>query len=248
MYYHLRVSVSESPDDANAVIEAFINTFPLTSYIFGYEVVEDNFHFHGHIQYDPSFDPTAAKNKVKRSEFFKKMKKLEYVPDKNESNYHEVCKDEMKNLAYVIKECHILRCHNIDEEIINQAKSTVDRIETEKNQKMKDQLLNAWLPRERLFVSRLEAFIFIDTYHVQRDYLPPNMTNKIQYALYIIYKIHEIEKYEFTENSYKLIGSFMNIYEKEATESASTINFMTISYDEKKLIQSNNNPPNDIMA
>lgn len=233
MYYHLRVSVNDI-ESARDVIEIYSHTFPLASYVFGYEEKEDNKHFHGHISYEEGYDPTLPKNKVKRSELFKKLKLKGLIPDKTESNYHEACKDEKANLAYVMKECNIIGIiFNIDEELIEEAKQKIERIETEKKMSMKEQLLNAWLPKKRLFTSRLEAFVFIDTYHVERDYLPPNMTNKIQYALYIIYKVHTMEKYNFTQESYKLIGSFQNIHEKEAEDSANQINFITSSYDEK---------------
>jgi len=232
MWYHLRVSVDQ-PDSANAVIEYFIEAFPISSYIFGYEEKEDNKHFHGHIKYNNDYDPTEPKHKVKRSEFFKKMKKLGYVIDKTEASYHEVCRDETKNLAYVIKECQILKSFDIDEELLEEARNTVSRIEKEKNMPMKEQLLELWLTKQRIFMSRLEAFVFIDQYHVSRNYLPPNMTNKIQYALYIVYKYHSINNYELNEESYKLIGSFQNIHEKECETSYNTINFIASAYDKK---------------
>lgn len=206
-WYHLRVSVNE-PDDSNFVIEQYIESFPVSSYIFGYEEVDSNRHFHGHIQYEPDYDPTLSKNKVKRSEFFKKMKKLEVVCDKTEASYHEVVRDEFKNLAYVIKECQILKSYNIDEELLEQAKNYSEQVEKEKKQPMKEQLLQEWKWRNRLFVDKLEAFMFIDEYHVDRDYLPPNFTNKIQYALYICYKLkHLLPNIEY----YKLISSLNGI-------------------------------------
>lgn len=186
-WYHLRVSVDDA-DSANGVIEHLLASFPIEKYIFGYEEKDENKHFHGHIQYDPTFDPTLPKNKVKRSEFFRKMKKLEFVPDKTEASYHEVCRDEFKNLSYVIKECHVLKSYGIDEDILEEAKNYSARVENEKNMPMKEQLLQAWSWRKRLFLDKMEAFMFIDEYHVSRDYLPPNFTNKIQYALYIVYK------------------------------------------------------------
>lgn len=233
MWYHLRVSVDDK-EKAKDVIDLYLGNFPVNAYVFGYEEKDDNHHFHGHIKYDDDYDPTVPKNKVKRSEFFKKLKSKGIVPDKTESNYHEVCKDEKKNLAYVIKDCDIIGpIFNIDEDDIEEARQTVERIEAEKKTPMKDQLLNLWLPKQRIFMTRLEAFIFIDQYHIDRNYLPPNMTNKIQYALYIIYKYHSINNYELNEESYKLIGSFMNIHEKEAETSYNTTNFITVSYDEK---------------
>lgn len=230
MWYHLRVSLNERPD-AEGVIEYYLEAFPVKAYIFAYEEKDDNKHMHAHIMYDDGYDPTEPKNKVKRSEFFKKMKKLEFVPDKTESNYHEVCKDEIKNLAYCIKECDIIKELDIPEDMRTLAEERHDRIENEKNQKMKDQLLNAWIPMKRLFTSRLEAFVFIDTYHIDRDYLPPNMTNKIQYALYIIYKIHKLNNYVFDNESYKLIGSFQNINEREVETSSTVLHHMTNNYD-----------------
>lgn len=187
-WYHLRVSVNE-PDDANFVIEHFIEAFPVQNYIFGYEEKDDNRHFHGHILYEDDYDPTLSKCKVKRSEFFRKMKKLEVVPDKSEASYHELCRDEFKNLSYVVKECQILKCSGIDESKLEEAKAYSARIENEKSTPMKEQLLIAWKWRNRIFKNKMEAFMFIDEYHIQRDYLPPNFTNKIQYALYIVYKM-----------------------------------------------------------
>lgn len=206
-WYHLRVSVNE-PDDANFVINEYLKSFSVSSYIFGYEEVEANRHFHGHIQYESGYDPTLSKNKVKRSDFFKKMKKQGAVPDKTEASYHEVVRDEFKNLSYVIKECQILCSLNIDEELLEQAKNYSEQVEKEKKQPMKEQLLDAWKWRNRLFVDKLEAFMFIDTYHVDRDYLPPNFTNKIQYALYISYKLkHLLSDLDF----YKLVSSLNGI-------------------------------------
>jgi len=191
MYYHIRVSLNE-PSDADGVIEYFLLAFPVKSYAFGLEEAGDNnHHIHGHIEYEDDFDPTLPKNKVKRSEFFKKMKKMEFVPDKTESNYHEVCRDEEKNLAYVIKDCHVISVYNIDEATLELARNRVERIEGEKGLKIKEQLLNAWMPMQRLFTSRLEAFVFIDKYHVDRDYLPPNMSMKLQYAIYILHKTYK---------------------------------------------------------
>lgn len=234
MWYHLRVSVADAPD-ATEVIENYLTVFPVEAYLFAYEEKEDNHHFHGHIKYESDYDPTAPKNKVKRSEFFKKMKKLELVPDKTESNYHEVCKDELKNLAYCIKDCHILSQYNISEQQLLEAEEYKDRIQTEIKTPMKEQLLNEWLKKDRCFVNRLEAFVFIDSYHIERDYLPPNMTNKIQYALYIIYKWHNIYKCILTEESFKLIGSLQNIHNNEAHESYVSINHIVSSYDEKSV-------------
>lgn len=232
MWYHLRVSLNDR-NNAEEVIDNFLGSFPLKSYIFAYEEKEDNKHIHGHIQYDDEYDPTLAKIKVKRSAFFKKMKAEQLVPDKSEASYHEVCKDDIANLAYIMKDCDIIKEHDIPEEMRVEAEERKTRIQIEMKMTMKEQLLNLWLPKQRIFMSRLEAFIFIDQYHTDRNYLPPNMTNKIQYALYIIYRYHSINNYELNEESYKLIGSFMNIHEKEAETSYSTTNFITVSYDEK---------------
>lgn len=238
MWYHLRVSVNER-SNAEPIINDFLNEFPLKSYFFAYEEKEDNRHFHGHIMYVEGYDPTEAKNKVRRSAFFKKMKKNSLVPDKTESNYHEVCKDELKNLAYCMKDCDIIKEYGIPEELKIEAEEYKDRIQTEIKTPMKEQLLNEWLKKDRCFVNRLEAFVFIDTYHIERDYLPPNMTNKIQYALYIIYKWHKIYKCALTEESFKLIGSLQNIHNNEAHESYTSINHIVSFYDEKSVINKN---------
>lgn len=211
-WYHLRVSVNDA-DSANGVIEHFIEYFSLSSYIFAYEEKGDNKHFHGHIQYESDFDPTLPKNKVKRSEFFKKMKKLDFVPDKTEASYHEACRDEFKNLSYIVKECYVLKQYGIDESLLEEAKNNSARIELEKKTSMKEQLLVDWKWRNRLFVDKLEAFMFIDEYHINRDYLPPNFTNKIQYALYIIYKLKHLKKDDI--HFYQLISSLNGIRETD---------------------------------
>lgn len=218
VWYHLRVSVDDA-DSANGVIEHLIESFPLSSYIFAYEEKDSNHHFHGHIKYEQDYDPTLSKNKVKRSEFFKKMKKLDLVIDKPEASYHEVCRDEFKNLSYIVKECHILKCVGIDEDMLEEAKTRSFVVEEEKNTKMKDQLLNSWKWRNRLFVDKMEAFMFIDSYHVERDYLPPNFTNKIQYSLYIIYKLQRLCS---TDEFYKLVSSLNGIKPEDVDRIAYT--------------------------
>lgn len=207
-WYHLRVSVND-PDSANYVITEYLKVFPVSSYIFGYEVVDENKHFHGHLQYSPDFDPTLSKNKVKRSEFFKKMKKHGSVPDKTEASYHEEARDILKNLAYCIKECNILLQAGMDEELLEQAKNYSERVEKEKKTPMKQLLLDSWKRRNRLFLDKFEAFMFIDSYHVERDYLPPNFTNKIQYALYIVYKLRHLKNDDI--QFYKLVSSLNGI-------------------------------------
>lgn len=232
MWYHLRVSVKERPV-CEGIIEYFLAAFPLEAYVFGYEEKDDNLHIHGHIKYIETFDPTQSKNKVKRSEFFKKMKKMDFVPDKNESNYHELARDEIKNMAYCMKDCDIIKEYNLPEDQKALALEYSEKIEIEKSTKMKDQLFNEWLPKKRNFTNKLEAYVFIDTYHVKRNYMPPCMTNKIQYALYIIYKLHELYNWDLNEESYKLIGSFQGIHEREAHDSYTQVNFIVSSYDEK---------------
>lgn len=207
-WYHLRVSVND-PDSANFVITEYLKVFPVSAYIFGYEEVGENKHFHGHLQYFPDFDPKLPKNKVKRSDFFKKMKKEEAVPDKSEASYHEEARDVLKNLAYCIKECKILFQCDIDEDFLEQAKNYSEKVEKEKKICMKQLLLDAWKPRNRLFLDKLEAFMFIDSFHVERDYLPPNFTNKIQYALYIVYKLRHLKNHDI--QFYKLVSSLNGI-------------------------------------
>lgn len=243
MFYHLRVSVT-SRDRADELIDLFNGVFPLYAYVFGFESKDENLHIHGHIQYQPDFDPTQSKNKVKRSEFFKKMKALELVPDKNESNYHEVCKDELKNLAYVIKDCDVLRSHNISEDLMRDAEERVSQITEEKKTPMKEQLYSEWIRRDRLFCDKLEAFIFIDNYHVERDYLPPNMTNKIQYSLYIIIKFSKLRGYSLLDReTYKLIGALNSVREHEAMDSYVCTSGLT-HYDETMLERHQNKDKN----
>lgn len=220
MFYHLRVSLT-SRDHAQQLIDNYLSVFPLYAYLFCFESKDDNLHIHGHIQYEQDYDASLNKNKVKRSEFFKKMKGLNLVPDKNESNYHEQVKDELKNLAYVMKDNDLITMHNISEEKLEEARLRVDNITNEQRLTMKEQLYNAWSLKERLFVDKLEAYIFIDQYHVERDYLPPNMTNKNQYALYIVYKLSSVNRWPITEETGKLIASFNGIREEDYARSLS---------------------------
>lgn len=220
MFYHLRVSLN-SRDHAQQVIDHFTGVFPLYAYLFCFESKDDNLHIHGHLQYVDDYDASLNKNKVKRSEFFKKMKSLNFVPDKNESNYHEVVKDELKNLAYVMKDNDIIKQYNISDEKIEEAKLRVESITIEQKTPIKEQLYNAWSSKERLFVDRLEAYIFIDQYHVERDYLPPNMTNKNQYALYIVYKLCSHYGWPIAGETGKLVASLNGIREEDYARSSS---------------------------
>lgn len=188
-YYHLRFSVV-SKDMALPIVSRFKEAFPISSIAVGYETVDDNLHIHCHITYKEGFDPDENKVKTKRCALTKKLKKENLIPDIPNASYHEVGKKtDLDNLAYCLKDRDILLLENIDESLVKEALSQVDRIQKEQNTKMKEQLLSAWKWRGRLFADKMEAFMFIDYYHVERDYLPPNMTLKLQYAIYIIMKI-----------------------------------------------------------
>lgn len=215
-YYHLRFSVS-SKDNALPVVSRFKAVFPISSLAVGYETVDDNLHIHCHIVYKDGFNPDENKVKTKRSALTKKLKNEGLIPDIPNASYHEAGKKtDLKNLAYCLKDRDILLLENIDENLVKEALKESDRIEEEKTTKMKDQLLADWQWRDRLFSDKLEAFMFIDEYHIARDYLPPNMTLKLQYALYIIYKTktHEtLEKYQLLASMYSVKEEYVgNIF------------------------------------
>lgn len=213
MLYHLRVSVI-SRDTALKVVELFKAKFKLSKIVCSFETAnEDNFHLHFHLEYEDE-DASSNAHKTKRSEFFKKLKKEKLIPDIENAVYHSpLKKTEKENLSYVIKDKDVLYKYGIPEDVYAEAEEYSERINEEKKQSMKEQLLNAWKWRQRLFIDKLEAFMFIDSYHVERDYLPPNFTNKIQYALYIVYKLQHFKKSRIS--FYSLVSSLNGIKQED---------------------------------
>lgn len=189
--YHLRYSVN-SREDGFSVLEEYLASFPVYRIITTYEEKDDNKHCHSHIQYKETYDPTTNASKVKRTTFFKKMKEKGFIPDKPEASYHELLKKtELENIAYIIKDNDIIYQDGIEPELLEEAQNYSLRVETEKKTPMKHQLQKLWADKNGIPLNKQQLYLFIDTYHIERDYLPPNMSQKLQYAIYILHKTYK---------------------------------------------------------
>lgn len=228
--YHLRYSVNDR-DKGEEVLDLYLKAFPVWRIIASYEEVEDNLHIHCHIEYKEHFDATCNAAKVKRTTFFKKMKEKELIPDKPESSYHEsLKKTELENIAYVIKDKDIIYEDGIGSELLEKAKNYSIRVETEKSTKMKHQLQQLWVQKNGIPLNKQQIYMFIDFYHIQRDFLPPNMSQKLQYAIYILHKT-----FESFSSEQKAVNSdfYYNFYsELTSTYTKDDLKLMTPHYNQ----------------
>lgn len=171
--YHLRVTIAR--DDALKLIPQFIDKFKPARYIFSYEEVKQdgkvNKHIHGHLEY------VQSPSKSTMSDWFKKQ-------NLSGKYYHKTLdKDPINNKLYVFKDLDILN-HNLSEEEQEELNDETDRINTEKNIPMKQQLLNHIEGANSLE----EVAILIVKYHIERDYLPPTRSLLYQYVQFVVFK------------------------------------------------------------
>lgn len=183
---------------AKPTFEAFLKVFKndLKSYAVGYEVVieagAENHHIHCHLEYLKYDETTYSK---RRQRLIKSLKEAQHVPDKNGAQYHEkLDKTRFQNLRYCLKGKNIIS-HNLTAEELEEVAKDNERIEAEKSKSMKEQLYENWIGQStRIFLSKGEAFQFIDEYHVERDYLPPTNSLLTQYSKFILIKQYKAMK------------------------------------------------------
>lgn len=213
MEYHYRVSLT-AEKSAEPVFAAILKAFKndIKTYAVGYELVVEpnisghirqdsppeerfiqNHHIHCHLEYS-KYDEVAFSKR--RQRLIKTLKKDQHVPDKNGAQYHEkLDKTRFQNLRYCLKNKNII-AHNLSVEELEEVNKDNERIEAEKKKSMKEQLYDNWISQtSNLFMSKGDAFQYIDEYHVTRDYLPPTNSLLTQYSKYIL-----IKQYKAIEN------------------------------------------------
>ncbi len=152
-------------------------------------------HYHAQISVESHIKIESEKKKIRR-----KIKKSCGVA--GSQFYVEQTKDLKKHITYLVKDLEIILNTWKNNELIEECMKETERINNEKNLKMKHQLLiyaeETFYTEE--FVTEIlvnsnaaavninDLFIEIIHYHVVRDYLPPSRTLLTQYAAYIITK------------------------------------------------------------
>lgn len=212
----MRITISR--DEALKFVPVLVNKFGVSAYIYAFEKPEDNptnEHIHCHLEMD----------NYKKSTMSDFMKKHNLT---GKYNCQLVRKTKMDNLIYILKNGDILGQQNMNADEVEEALNTTARINDEKKIPMKEQLLNEWNKQNSqrsymggIYVSfpqtKYELIMFIDAYHIERDYLPPTNTLKNQYAIYLLTKINNNKKqtkyYNETDKSnfYAIYCSLNNI-------------------------------------
>lgn len=126
MSYHLRVTMER--EEADKVLDKFVEKFKPITYVFSYEEVEDNHHIHGHLEYD------AIPKRQTISDFFKRH-------NLSGCYYHkEIEKEPINNLLYVLKDLDIID-HNLEQERYDTLIETTKRINDDKKKQARHKLL-----------------------------------------------------------------------------------------------------------
>lgn len=188
--YHLRLTV----DRARAItfMPLLVSKFKVSACVCAFEKPEDNpdnEHIHAHLEIE-NYKKSTMSDFMKKHGFSGK-----YYCKLLQKTKHD-------NLVYVLKNGDIIYSLGINQEDIDNALNDTERINDEKKKPMKEQLLDEWNKRYqqetylkgkyvRLPSTKYELLIFIDNYHVERDYLPPTLTLKTQYAIYLLTKINK---------------------------------------------------------
>jgi len=142
-------------------------------------------HYHAQISVESHIKIESLKKKIRR-----KIKKSCGVA--GSQFYVEQTKDLKKHITYLVKDLEIILNTWENKELVEECMKETERINIEKNLKMKHQLLiyaesvvfvDITDPAE---INVNELLIEIIHYHVERDYLPPSRTLLTQYASYII--------------------------------------------------------------
>lgn len=214
MEYHYRVSVT-SRSSAETVAKNILNAFSddLATYAIAYEVKTEegksNHHIHCFLEYKQFNEEAYSK---RRQRLIKTWKSLNLVPNVSSAQYHEKQnKTRLQNLRYCIKDKDIL-LKNITAEELEEAEQSNERIEQEKNKSMKLQLLEFWEDTKKVMPeTKYQLFLFIDMYHIERDYLPPTYSLKTQYALFILLKLNtKYQSYSNYKNCH--LPRFVSVY------------------------------------
>lgn len=126
MSYHLRVTMER--EEADKLLDKFVEKFKPITYVFSYEEVEDNHHIHGHLEYD------SVPKRQTISDFFKRH-------NLSGCYYHkELDKDPINNLLYVLKDLDIID-HNLEDERYNTLIEATKRINEDKKKQARHKLL-----------------------------------------------------------------------------------------------------------
>lgn len=224
--YHFRVSVSSRlsaflvADKLFEFVKPFIEVIKTgyddndqftadiiyNDYGIAYECVDENHHIHCHFEFNGKIQIDAFNKR--RQKFIAQLKAEQLVPNVKEAQYMEkLKKDKFSNLVYCLKGKDYLK-HNLSDEELKKIENENERIDLEKDIPMKTQLHTAWVAKyKRFFLSKYEAYTFIDSYHVERDYLPPTLSLKNQYSIYILVKMGQ--NFEHTPSTMVMYQSVM---------------------------------------
>lgn len=127
MSYHLRITMER--EEADKILEAYVNKFKPITYVFSYEEVEDNHHIHGHLEYE------VIPKRQTISDFFKRH-------NLSGCYYHkEIEKEPINNLLYVLKDLDVID-HNLEEERYNTLIEATKRINEDKKKQARHKLLD----------------------------------------------------------------------------------------------------------
>lgn len=126
MSFHLRITIER--EEADKILNQYVNKFKPTTYVFSYEEVEDNHHIHGHLEYE------VIPKRQTISDFFKRH-------NLSGCYYHkEIDKDPINNLLYVLKDLDVID-HNLEEERYNTLIEATKRINEDKKKQARHKLL-----------------------------------------------------------------------------------------------------------
>lgn len=153
-------------------------------YIISQEIskISKKFHYHMYVVAETNLTFKSTSNRIRhRIKDTFGCKPFQYCVQK--------CKDVKKYLLYMCKDLVIEETYGYEDEEIQAILKDTKRINREKTQQMKHQLVEHIFNTEDLGHDYRLIMKSIVNYHVTRDYLPPSPTLLLQYTLYVMVKL-----------------------------------------------------------
>lgn len=184
MIHQIALRIDQMSENTLKIIFQFMVDEKFQQYIISQEVskISKKVHYHMYMCTETNLTYKSYTNRLRQSIKDKfECKPFQYCLQK--------CKDVQKYLLYMCKDLAIEKTYGFEDAEIQQILKDTKRINREKTQQMKHQLVEHIFNTDDVHDDYRMIMKSIVTYHVDRDYLPPSPTLLLQYTLYVMVKL-----------------------------------------------------------